>query len=63
MAHGKSNFKDNGVSPKMSASQGKNAKLMTQIHTVDGTLKPTPGKHPFKPANPLLGKNSKRKAY
>jgi hypothetical protein len=59
----KSNFKDNGVSPKISASQGSNAKLMTPIATVDGKLKPTPGKHPFKPADPLRKSKGSHKAY
>jgi hypothetical protein len=57
----KSNFKDNAVSPKINASQGNNAKLMTPVkglHTKDAS----PGHHPFKPADPLR-KSKARKSY
>jgi hypothetical protein len=57
--HNKSNFKDEGVSPKMPASQGDKARIVTPnpgLHTTVATS----GKHPFKPANPYHGKNTKR---
>lgn len=56
--HTKSNFKDDAVSPKMNASEGKNAKLKTQSEGVH-TVAASPGKHPFKPAMAL---RSSRKA-
>jgi hypothetical protein len=58
----KSNFKDNAVSPKISASQGNNAKLMTPIKGLH-TQAASPGKHPFKPADPLRKSKGSRKSY
>lgn len=58
----KSNFKDDAVSPKINASQGNNAKLMTPVKGLH-TVAAKPGNHPFKPADPLHKSKGSRRAY